>query len=1272
MADFFKCFFFSFHRPPKPKKVNLEIAEDPWTPTDIAAKVGLFEGLRTAQSCHVIKVVGPSPEPAGQTGVDAGLEESEQGAAAMGKKSRLRAAKVKGAGASRPVLSVTSSGHGAQSETSSNVVQSEDSSPSSEPKDKTGRTKDQLETEETSADTDKAQSGSVSETADVRVLTENEGSPRDKAEVAELPEKSPTDTIQKPLLVPESSAVTDSVLPLESRVQKDKGKVAVTEQSTGGENTPEQKTAGAGQPTEPSPTVAPPKVRPKPNRRKSRENPEPVSPTSGSILEKGAGARRGSSEQVQKSPVKTQATMKDPSDVKKRLQARSEQSTGTKSKLPKPTSPEPLSPTKKTIDQSTRKNKPSTKAPEKVDVPSLVRDSPTETQVGSQLLRPMHGSAQPVTEETVSSKRESPLSPSQLDSKLKKPNAKDPTKVNEPQSDSRTTTSEKPRKVLRDAGAESPPGDSVTASQVYSSPAPTPTQESTSKAAQDVGVSKAAAASSALTTLPAKNQDTNKHQQSNQNKMDNNTSTTQSNSPVQVTTEQSNTNTESVCDVHSGTVTQKGADVSPPQVLDIQSDHAKQQNVDVEQVSLEAPIHAAPANTTAVIPPGTVQEGSTDTASIGTVPEVTSSNLICPVSKPEIKPVSTNPASPDVSETKDGDQVNDEKPQKDIPQKPNKKLPAPTEITTSTEKNYPVENGLDTSKAVMTVTQETESSHVSLKHGSQVGEQGKQKEASDGKAIKPHKDRTSEPNAVIVQEDKEKGQKIEVQGEKTMDAVTTEKPIKNGEVPPSPSQENMFEKMESKGGVTGEEGQVTGSSLQPGKPSEENTETRWTLSIEPVKLAQETMRVVESKDVSKKEPGSLKQMEKLCQGSLPRLKSTQASTQVGSTSSVSEALKSSKLSSLPQVMKQTSGTSQLGPTNKPLTSRSLPTQKDSPSSWLDVDQSSVKKQKKPERNLDASVSEDDTLDTSDEFEEFIHNIKKLGAPFSIPLKKHVHIKSTSPPFAMPAIREDRFEKTFDPEEFQFGLRKKKALKDPSPGMMVKLQSAEARSKLQPKRSSTEDSLLFKQIQPSGLPERGEAGTETTEDSGTVSSRLGKSSILSSLMTNSRVSKKPGNEPDSATGSKALPLQLGAASGLTESHVSPGTGHQSVLSLSSPPPPPSFADVKLPDYLGKLLSQDKTEAGSSEGGPRQTDANASLSGIDRGDGKGCAPTDSIPPNALEPLAPTSLIPIQQASRSSLHAGHAEVSESLSCHFEGTAGATGLVTALWASVFLDVSG
>ncbi|XP_072555484.1 uncharacterized protein crybg1a isoform X2 [Paramormyrops kingsleyae] len=1669
--------------PPKPKKVNLEITEDPWTPTDIAAKVGLFEGLRTAQSYHVIKVVGPSPEPVRETGVEAGLDESEQGAAAMGKKSRSRAAKVKGAGASRPVLSVTTSGHGAQSETSSNVLQSEDSSPSSEPKDKTGRTKDQLEmrwVEETSADTDKAQSGSGSETADVRVLTENEGSPGDKAAVAELPKKSPMDTIQKPLLVPESSAVTDSVLPLESKVQKDKEKVAVTDLTTKeqctvlstkeeqksvteGVKTPEQKTPGAVQPTEPSPTVAPPKVRPKPNRRKARENPEPVSPTSGSIPEKGAGVRRGSSEQVQKSAVKTQATTKDPSDVKKRLQARSEQSTVTKSKLPKATCPEPLSPTKKTIDLSTRKNKPSTKIPEKADVPSLVQDSPTEAQVGSKLLRATHGSAQqvteetvsskresplspsqldsklkkpntkdptkvnepqsdnrpttsekpamndgkvsrdtgaesppgdsgaasqvdssqaptpshestskaaqevgvskaaaassalttlptknqdtnkheqsdqnkmdnntthgtaqPVTEETVSSKRESPLSPSQLDSKLKKPNAKDPTKVNEPQSDNRTTTSEKPAmndgkvsrdtgaesppgdsgaasqvdssqaptpshestskaaqdvgvskaaaassalttlptknqdtnkhkqsdqnkmdnstthgsaqpvteetvsskreaplspsqldsklkkpnakdptkvnepqsdnrtttsekpamndgkvsrdtgaesppgdsgaasqvdssqaptpshestskaaqdvgvskaaaassalttlptknqdtnkhkqsdqnkmdnstthgsaqpvteetvsskreaplspsqldsklkkpnakdptkvnepqsdnrtttsekpamndgKVSRDTGAESPPGDSGAASQVDSSQAPTPSHESTSKAAQDVGVSKAAAASSALTTLPTKNQDTKKHEQSDQNKMDNNTSTTQSNIPVQVTTEQSHTNTESVCDVNSGTVTQKEADLSPPQVLDIQSDHAKEQNADVEQVSLEAHIHAAPANTTAVTPPGTVQEGTTDTASVGTVPEVTSSNLICPVSKPEIKPVSTKPVSPEVSETKDGDQVSDEKPQKDIPQKPKKKLPDPTEIQTSTEKNYPVENGLGTPKAVMTVTQETRSSDVSLKPGSQDGEQGKQKEASDGKAVKPLKDRTSEPNAVIVQADKEKGQKTEVQVEKTMDAVTIEKPIKNGDVHPSPSQENMFEKMESKGGVTGEEGQVTGSSLQPGKASEKNTETCWTLSIEPVKLAQETLRMVESEDVSKKEPGSLNQMDKLCQGSLPRLQeSTQASTQLGSTSSVSEALKSSKLSSLPQVMKQTSGTSQLGPTNKSFTSRSL--KKDSPSSWLDVDQSSVKKQKKPERNLDASVSEDDTLDTSDEFEEFIHNIKKLGAPFSIPLKKHVHTKSPSPPFAMPAIREDRFEKTFDPEEFQFGLRKKKALKDPSPGMMVKLQSAEARSKLQPKRSSTEDSLLFKQIQPpsSGPQEKGEAGTETTEDSGTVSSRLGKSSILSSLMTNSRVSKKPGNEPDSATGSKALPLQLGAAAGLTDSHVSPATGHQSVLSLSSPPPPPSFAEVKLPDYLGKLLSQDKTEAGSSEGGPRHTDAKAPLSGIDLGNGKGYVPTDSIPPAALEPLAPTSLIQIQQASGSSFHAGHAEV-------------------------------
>ncbi|XP_048831577.1 beta/gamma crystallin domain-containing protein 1 isoform X2 [Brienomyrus brachyistius] len=1242
--------------PPKPKKVNLEITEDPRTPTDVAAKVGLFEGLRTAQSSHVIKVVGPSPEPARESGLD----ESEQAAAAMGKKSRLRAAKVKGAGASRPVLSVTTSGDGAQSETSSSVLKSEGSSPSSEVKDKTGRTKDQLErhwVEETSADTDKAQSGFGSKTADVRVLTESEGLPGDKAEAAKLPKKSPTDAIQKPLLVPESSTGTDSVSPLESKVQKDKEKAAVTDFTTKEQNTvpttkeeqksvtervktPEQKTPGAVQPTEPSPTAALPKVRPKSKRQKARENPEPVSPTSGSIPEKGAGARRGSSEQALKSPVKTQATTKDPSDVKKRLQARSEQSTVTKSKLPKATCPEPLSPIKKTIDQSTRKNKPSTKTPENADVPSLVQDSPTEAQVGIKLLQATHGSAQPVTEDTVSSKTESPLSPSQLDSKLKKLNAESPTKVNEPQSDNRATTSEKPAmndgKASTDTGAESPPGDSGAASQADSSQAPTPSHERTSNTAQDVGVSKAAAASSALTVLPAKNQDNNKHEESDQNKTDNNTSTAQSNSPVQVTTEQSHTNTEGVCDVNSGRGTQKGADVSVPQVLDIQSDHAKEQTADVEQVSLEANICAAPAKATAVTPPVTVQEGTTDTASVGTVPKVTSSNLICPVSKPEIKP-----ASPEVSETKDGDQVNDEKPQKDIPQKPKKKLPGPAEIKTSTEKNCPVENGLGTPEAVMTATQESRSSDVSLKRGSQDGEQGKQKEAS-GKAVIPLRDRTSEPNAVIRQEDKEKGQKTEVQAEKTMDAVTTEKTIKNGDVHPLPSQENTSEKTESEAGVKGEEAQVAGSNLQPGKASEENIDTCWTLSIEPVKLAQETLRVVESEDVSKKESGSVNRMDKPCQGSLPRLQeSTQTSAQLGSTSSVSEVLKGSKLTSLPQIIKQTSGTSQLGPTNKP--SRSSLTLKDSPSSWLDVDQSSVKKQKKPERNLDASVSEDDTLDTSDEFEEFIHNIKKLGAPFSLPLKKHVHTKSPSPPFAMPAIREDRFEKTFDPEEFQFGLRKKKALKDPSPGMMVKLQNAEVRSKLQPKRSSTEDSLLFKQTQPlsSGLQEKGEAGTETTEDLGTVSSRLGKSSILSSLITNSRVSKKPGNEPDPATGSKALPPQSGAASGLTDSHVPPGTVHQSELSLSSPPPPPSFADIKLPDYLGKLLCQDKTEAGSSDGGPRHTDAKGPLSGTDLGSGKGCAPKDSIPPTALAPLAPSSLIQIQQASGSSLHAGHAEV-------------------------------
>ncbi len=126
--------------------------------------------------------------------------------------------------------------------------------------------------------------------------------------------------------------------------------------------------------------------------------------------------------------------------------------------------------------------------------------------------------------------------------------------------------------------------------------------------------------------------------------------------------------------------------------------------------------------------------------------------------------------------------------------------------------------------------------------------------------------------------------------------------------------------------------------------------------------------------------------------------------------------------------------------------QSFQLKKESPSSWLDVEHRQEPK-KDHKRRWDASASEDESLEP-DDFDDFIRSIKEGSIPFSLPPKRHSRKKSPSPPFAMPAIREDHFEKTFDPEEFQFGLRKNgQTLRDPSPAMVIKQKAVKSINKI---------------------------------------------------------------------------------------------------------------------------------------------------------------------------------------------------------------------------------
>uniref|UniRef100_A0A673XN57 Crystallin beta-gamma domain containing 1a n=1 Tax=Salmo trutta TaxID=8032 RepID=A0A673XN57_SALTR len=201
----------------------------------------------------------------------------------------------------------------------------------------------------------------------------------------------------------------------------------------------------------------------------------------------------------------------------------------------------------------------------------------------------------------------------------------------------------------------------------------------------------------------------------------------------------------------------------------------------------------------------------------------------------------------------------------------------------------------------------------------------------------------------------------------------------------------------------------------------------------------------------------------------------------------------------------------------------LPLKQASPSSWLDVEHRSKREQKKEtRRRLDCSASEDESLAESDDVEDFIRSIKELGTPFSLPSKRHhSHPKTPSPPFSLPAIKEDRFENPFDAEGFQFGLKKRTKDKV-TPAMLIKKQP-HREEKTRTKQNRAEGSLLYKALQspsralskPGYQTDRKDGEVEVKvevkrevekeeeqgkgEETGQLSLRLGRMSILSKLL-----------------------------------------------------------------------------------------------------------------------------------------------------------------------------
>ncbi|XP_028295016.1 beta/gamma crystallin domain-containing protein 1-like isoform X2 [Gouania willdenowi] len=280
-----------------------------------------------------------------------------------------------------------------------------------------------------------------------------------------------------------------------------------------------------------------------------------------------------------------------------------------------------------------------------------------------------------------------------------------------------------------------------------------------------------------------------------------------------------------------------------------------------------------------------------------------------------------------------------------------------------------------------------------------------------------------------------------------------------------------------------------------------------------------------------------------------------------------------------------------------------------PSSWLDVD-FPKQKVKVQESKLTSSGSESNLLDTSmDDDDHFVEKIKKLCAPFSLPPRKHNQLRPPQPPFAMPAIKEDRFEKVFDPEEFTIGLRKKtKFSLDNKQSLLSMHHNTETKPALKPARASLADRcMLVNSLDPhSRLREKTSVKdkkdvNEDAEDQLKVKSRLERSSVLSSLVASNLRGKRNGVETiaeitHSGDVSPSEPLQSGSPplsqlpllsptasepikDTLFEKKEEEAQAAQAVV-CDSGTPLPSLQDTKLPDYLEKYLPQDQASPGQS--------------------------------------------------------------------------------------------
>uniref|UniRef100_A0A3Q2CJW9 Crystallin beta-gamma domain containing 1 n=1 Tax=Cyprinodon variegatus TaxID=28743 RepID=A0A3Q2CJW9_CYPVA len=220
----------------------------------------------------------------------------------------------------------------------------------------------------------------------------------------------------------------------------------------------------------------------------------------------------------------------------------------------------------------------------------------------------------------------------------------------------------------------------------------------------------------------------------------------------------------------------------------------------------------------------------------------------------------------------------------------------------------------------------------------------------------------------------------------------------------------------------------------------------------------------------------------------------------------------------------------------------LSTPKQIPSAWLDVEDRH-KKKKGRRRNEDETVSDDEFIEP-DAISDFINSVREGGIPFSLPRKRHIRKKLPSPP--LPAIREDHFERTFDPQEFQFGLRKNDKRMNLSPAMIIKQKAAnrDGPTSHSEENCTSVDPLTTKKTEGEDGDKEShvEAGKAEGQDNGPgkMTSRLERMSILTGLLSSPRTSRKaraeassPSNDTVPSNQQQAMP-----SVGLQEAIASP--------------------------------------------------------------------------------------------------------------------------------------